>query len=45
MATTSDQATSANDPFVIVPGDCRSEVARTLAEPALQALSPRQPPC
>jgi nucleobase:cation symporter-1, NCS1 family len=37
-ATTSGQATTANDPFVIVPGDRRSEVARTLAEPVPQAL-------
>jgi len=33
-ATTTDQ----KDPFVTVPGDRRSEVARTLAEPVLQAL-------
>ena len=38
-ATTSDQATSANDTFVTVPGDRRSEVGRTLAEPVPQALS------
>ena len=38
-ATTSDQATTANDTFVTVPGDRRSEVARTLAEPVPQALS------
>jgi multisubunit Na+/H+ antiporter MnhC subunit len=38
-ATTSDQATTANDAFVTVPGDRRSEVARTLAEPVPQALS------
>ena len=34
-ATTTDQ----KDTFVTVPGDRRSEVARTLAEPVLQALS------
>ena len=38
-ATTSDQATTANDTFVTVPGDRRSEVARTLADPVPQALS------
>ena len=38
-ATTSDRATTANDPFVTVPGNRRSEVARTLAEPVPQALS------
>ena len=32
-ATASDQATTANDAFVIVPGDRCSEVAHTLAEP------------
>ena len=36
-ATTSTQDTK--DPFVTVPGDRRSEVARTLAEPVPQALS------
>jgi nucleobase:cation symporter-1, NCS1 family len=35
-ATTTDDA---KDPFVTVPGDRRSEVARTLAEPVPQALS------
>jgi hypothetical protein len=35
-ATTIDQ----KDPFVTVPGDRRSEVARTLVEPVPQALSP-----
>ena len=34
-ATTTDQ----KDTFVTVPGDRRSEVARTLAEPVPQALS------
>ena len=38
-ATTSDQATTANDTFVTIPGDRHSEVARTLAEPVPQALS------
>ena len=38
-ATTSDQATTAKDTFVTVPGDRHSEVARTLAEPVPQALS------
>src|SRR5260370_19999827 len=38
-ATTSNEATTANDAFVTVPGDRRSEVARTLAEPVPQALS------
>jgi len=38
-ATTSDQATTANDTFVTVRGDRHSEVARTLAEPVPQALS------
>jgi len=38
-ATASDQATTVNDTFVAVPGDRRSEVARTLAEPVPQALS------
>src|SRR5271166_3229400 len=38
-ATASDQATIGNDTFVTVPGDRRSEVARTLAEPVPQALS------
>jgi len=37
MATTTTQDTK--DPFVTVPGDRRSEVARTLAEPVPQALS------
>src|SRR5271165_6067035 len=36
-ATTTTQDTK--DPFVTVPGDRRSEVARTLAEPVPQALS------
>src|SRR5271165_2864059 len=36
-ATTTSQDTK--DPFVTVPGDRRSEVARTLAEPVPQALS------
>ena len=38
-ATTSDQASTANDTFVTVPGDRHSEVAHTLAEPVPQALS------
>jgi nucleobase:cation symporter-1, NCS1 family len=38
-ATTSDQATTAKDTFVTIPGDRHSEVARTLAEPVPQALS------
>src|ERR1700719_5353446 len=38
-ATTSDQTTTANDTFVTVPRDRRSEVARTLADPVPQALS------
>ena len=38
-ATTSDQASAAHDTFVTVPGDRRSEVAHTLAEPVPQALS------
>jgi putative hydroxymethylpyrimidine transporter CytX len=38
-APTSNEATTANDAFVTVPGDRRSEVARTLAEPVPQALS------
>ena len=37
MAATT--TTSAPDPFVTVPGDRHSEVARTLAEPVPQALS------
>jgi len=37
VATTTTQDTK--DPFVTVPGDRRSEVARTLAEPVPQALS------
>jgi nucleobase:cation symporter-1, NCS1 family len=37
MAATTTRDT--NDPFVTVPGDRRSEVARTLAEPVPQALS------
>ena len=37
MATTTTQGTK--DPFVTVPGDRRSEVAHTLAEPVPQALS------
>ena len=37
MTTTTTQDTK--DPFVTVPGDRRSEVARTLAEPVPQALS------
>ena len=36
-ATTTTQDTK--DPFITVPGDRRSEVARTLAEPVPQALS------
>jgi putative hydroxymethylpyrimidine transporter CytX len=38
-ATASDEQTTSGDPFVTVPGDRRSEVARTLAEPVPQALS------
>ena len=38
-ATTSDQASATHDTFVTVPGDRRSEVAHTLAEPVPQALS------
>ena len=38
MATTTTTQES-KDPFVTVPGDRRSEVARTLAEPVPQALS------
>src|ERR1700730_2723317 len=38
-ATTSDQTTTANDTFVTVPGDRRSEVAHPRAEPVPQALS------
>ena len=38
MAATTTQDTS-KDPFVTVPGDRHSEVARTLAEPVPQALS------
>ncbi len=38
-ATTSDQASTANDTFVTVPGDRHSEVAHTLTEPVPQALS------
>ena len=38
MAATMTQDTS-KDPFVTVPGDRHSEVARTLAEPVPQALS------
>jgi putative hydroxymethylpyrimidine transporter CytX len=34
-----DQATTAKDTFVTIPGDRHSEVARTLAEPVPQALS------
>src|ERR1700679_368726 len=39
MATTSTSENSTAGQFVTVPGDRRSEVARTLAEPVPQALS------
>ena len=40
MATTADSASTTEDtPFVTVPGDRRSEVGRTLAEPVPQSLS------
>jgi nucleobase:cation symporter-1, NCS1 family len=39
VAATSTSSTSPADTFVTVPGDRRSEVARTLAEPVPQALS------
>ena len=40
MATTADStSTSENPAFVTVPGDRRSEVGRTLAEPVPQSLS------
>src|ERR1700733_2586751 len=39
MATASTSVTSSSGEFVTVPGDRRSEVARTLAEPVPQALS------
>jgi putative hydroxymethylpyrimidine transporter CytX len=38
-ATTSNEQASGGDTFVTVPGDRRSEVARTLAEPVPRALS------
>ena len=38
-ATTTDDTHEATSTFVTVPGDRRSEVARTLAEPVPQALS------
>jgi hypothetical protein len=38
-ATTSDQATTANDPFVIVPGDRRSEVAHARRAGAAGAVA------
>ena len=38
-ATASDEKTTASEEFVTVPGDRRSEVARTLADPVPQALS------
>jgi len=38
VATTTDSAQSSNDAFVTVPGDRRSEVGRTLAEPVPQSL-------
>ena len=39
MATANTSVTSSSGEFVTVPGDRRSEVARTLAEPVPQALS------
>jgi len=39
VATASTSVTSSSGEFVTVPGDRRSEVARTLAEPVPQALS------
>src|ERR1700735_107342 len=39
MATANTSVTSSSGEFVTIPGDRRSEVARTLAEPVPQALS------
>jgi nucleobase:cation symporter-1, NCS1 family len=39
VATTADSASTSENAFVTVPGDRRSEVGRTLAEPVPQALS------
>jgi putative hydroxymethylpyrimidine transporter CytX len=38
VATTTDSASAGENTFVIVPGDRRSEVGRTLAEPVPQSL-------